>query len=220
MFKIMNEQKKIKILIDNRGIDTYEGENLLQVCLENDIYIPNLCHIKGMTIPSASCRLCFVEVRGESAPLPSCTLKVKEGMVIITDTEVVRELQRTSLKLILSTHNVDCAHCPANKKCELQKIARFLKVGLKSMQFEKTLKDMDIDRTHPHLDYFPNRCVLCGKCVYICDKKKGKPPLSFAKRGLETIISFYGEEGNSSCQSCKACVDICPVSALILKDNK
>lgn len=215
----MNEQKKLKISIDNRKIETNEGENLLQVCLQNDIYIPNLCYIKGMVLPSASCRLCFVEVQGENAPLPSCTLKVKEGMVINTDTEAVRELQRTALKLLLSTHNVDCAHCPANKKCELQKIARLLKIGLKSKQFEKYLKDTEVDRTHPLLDYYPNRCVLCGKCVYICNEKSDRPPLSFAKRGLETIISFYGEEDTSSCQSCKACVDICPVSALVLKSN-
>jgi bidirectional [NiFe] hydrogenase diaphorase subunit len=213
----MDEQKKIKILIDNREIETIEGENLLQVCLRNDIYIPNLCYLEGMVIPSASCRLCFVEVQGEGAPLPSCTLKVKEGMVINTDTESVRELQRTALNLLLSTHNVDCAHCPANKKCELQKIARFLKIGLKSKQFEKYLKDPEVDRTHPLLDYYPNRCVLCGKCVYICNEKSGRPLLSFAKRGLETIISFYGEEDTSSCQSCQACVDICPVSALIFK---
>ncbi len=203
--------------MDNREIEAFEGENLLHVCLRNGVYIPNLCHIEGMRIAPASCRLCFVEIEGNDSPLTSCTTKVREGMVVHTGTEAVRNLQRTALELILSTHDIDCARCPANKRCELQKIAGFLKTGLKSKRFEKILKDINVDRTHPLFDYYPNRCVLCGKCVYVCNEKTERPSLFFAKRGMETIISFYGEGDTNFCRSCGACVDICPVSAIIFR---
>jgi len=211
----------IRFTVDNREIETREGDNLLQTCLDNNIYIPNLCHIKGMERSPASCRLCFVEIEGEEKPLPSCTIEVKEGMVVTTDTQAVRQLQTSALRLLLSVHHLECRHCPANKKCELQKLAKILKVGLKPKQLEKHLKEIEVDETHPCLDYYPNRCVLCGKCVYICNEKHVQPLLTFAKRGLDTVISFYGSKDLSilPCVECHACVEICPVSAIILKNK-
>lgn len=212
--------KEIKITVDDTEIETREGENLLRVCLENKIYIPNLCYINNMKIPSSSCRLCLVEVQGKDTPLTACTLKTMENMVIKTNTETVRDLQRTALELILSTHDVDCLNCTANGKCDLQKLAGFLKVGLKREQFEKILKSTDTDQEHPLFDYLPNRCILCRKCVYICGEVNERSILSFAGRGIETAISFYGVDDFSFCSNCKACVDICPVDALIFKSIK
>lgn len=211
----------IKIIVDNREIETKDGENLLQACLDNDIYIPNLCHIKGRKSPSASCRLCFVEIEGVDIPLLACTLEAREGMIVRTDTQPVRQLQRTALHLILSVHHVDCKNCPANKKCELQRLAKILSIGLKSKELDKHLKKLEIDETHYYLNYYPNRCVLCGKCVYICNERHDKPLLTFAKRGLDTVISFYGEEdiSNLLCKTCLACVEVCPVSAITVKNN-
>lgn len=209
--------EKIKIAVDGAEVEVNDGDNLLKTCLEHDIYIPNLCYIKGIDHPTASCRLCFVEIEGEKGPVPSCTVKVRKGMVVRTGTDKIRRLQRTALKLLLSTHRVECAHCPANKICEIQKMARFLKVGLKSEEYEKHLKPVELDDTHPRLNYYPNRCVLCGRCVYVCGRKN-KPVLSFAKRGLETVISFYGQENNMTCESCEDCSEVCPVKALTLKN--
>ena len=207
----------IKLTIDNREIQAQEGSVLLKVCLDNDIYIPNLCYMNGMKVSPASCRLCFVEIEGERGPVTSCTVNVKEGMVVRTDTDAVRHLQRASLQLLLSVHHVDCAHCPANKKCELQNMAKFLKVGLKSKQLEIHLKDLEVNQDHPCLDYYPNRCVLCGPCVSVCKDKHDRPFLTFAKRGLDTVISLYGEDdpSNMPCGECLACVEVCPVSALM-----
>jgi bidirectional [NiFe] hydrogenase diaphorase subunit len=210
---------KIKIVVDNNVIEAVEGANLLQTCLDNDIFIPNLCYLKDMETPSVSCRLCFVELEGLNNPVSSCTVKIKEGMVVRTDTDKVRSLQRAALKLLLSTHLVDCRSCPANKKCEIQKLAGFLKVGLKNDDFEKKLKDQDVDKTHPLIHYYPNRCVLCGRCVYVC-KEKGHSILSFASRGLDTVISLYGQEENLSCESCQACIEVCPVKALLFNVNE
>ena len=211
----------VKLLVDNREIEAGEGSNLLQACLENEIYVPNHCYLEGMEVPSASCRMCFVEIEGEERPVTSCTVKVRQGMIVKTDTPAVRRLQRSALQLLLSVHRVECGKCPANKKCELQRIAKFLKVGLKPKRLEPYLKETEIDEDHPCLDYYPNRCVLCGKCIHVCKNEHGQPILRFAKRGLNTVISFYGEGDQSDlpCEDCFVCVEICPVSAITLKDG-
>jgi bidirectional [NiFe] hydrogenase diaphorase subunit len=212
----------VRLLVDNKEIAVEEGTTLLQACLDNQIYIPNLCWIKDMDNPSASCRLCFVEIHGEDQPVPSCTVKVQDGMVVHTDSLSVRRLQRAALRLLLSVHRVECGRCPANRKCELQRIAKSLKVGLKPKGLEQHLKEPEIVLDHPLLAYYPNRCVLCGKCVYVCIKKHGEPMLTFAKRGLDTVISFYGEGDapDLACEECLACVEICPVSAIILNQGE
>ncbi len=211
----------IKITVDNKEIEATEGENLLQTCLNNGIYIPNLCYINGQRSPSASCRLCFVEIEGEERPVPSCTINVRDGMVVRTDTPPVRRLQRSALRLILSTHHIDCGHCPANKRCELQRSAKKLNVRLKSDEQFRHLKEVEVDDTHPFFNYYPNRCVLCGKCVYVCQKNHDKPLLTFAKRGLDTVITFYRDEGifDLPCKECLACVEACPVCAITMKGD-
>jgi NADH dehydrogenase/NADH:ubiquinone oxidoreductase subunit G len=164
--------------------------------------------------------MCFVEIQGERQPITSCTVTVKDDMVVKTDTPDVRQLQRTALRLLLSVHHVDCKHCPANKKCELQRIAKFLKVGLKPKRLERYLKETEVDQNHPFLNHYPNRCVLCGKCVRSCRRENGQSVWTFAERGFDTVISAYGEAGASSqtCEKCDVCVKICPVGALTLKD--
>ena len=211
----------IKLIVDDREIEAREGTTLLQACLENDIYIPNLCYLQEMEHPHASCRMCFVEIEGEEELVASCTIQVREGLVVRTDTPFVRRLQRSALQLLLSVHEVDCAHCPANKKCELQNMAKFLKVGLKPKGLDQFLKEPQIEEEHPVLNYYPNRCVLCGKCVFVSQKGHGKPFLTFAKRGFETVISFHGEEDSSRLaeETYMAFVEVCPVGAITLKEN-
>jgi len=146
---------------------------------------------------------------------------VQAAMVVRTDTPAVRRLQRTALKLLLSVHDVDCRNCPANRKCTLQHLARFLKVGLKSKGLRHRLKEPPIDDRHPCLDYFPNRCVLCGRCVAVCRRASDRPELTFAKRGFDTVVSFFGrtDSARHDCATCRACIDTCPVAALALKDG-
>ena len=211
----------VKLLVNDKEIEVKDGITVLQACLVNGIYIPNLCHLESMDNPAASCRLCFVEIEGEEKPLPSCTIKVKTGMVVKTNTKSVRRLQCAAFKLLMSVHEVDCGHCPANKKCELQRIAKFLKVGLKPKRLEQHLKEAKIDETHPFLNYYPHRCVLCGKCIFVCKDQQGRAFLAFAKRGFDTVVSSYGEKDapNLPCDKCLACIDICPVSAITSKAN-
>jgi NADH dehydrogenase/NADH:ubiquinone oxidoreductase subunit G len=211
----------LKFRVDNQEIEAEEGKTLLQACLDNRIYIPNLCYLENMKSPSASCRMCFVEIEGMPQPVASCTVQAKDDMVVKTDTPAVRQLQRTALRLLLSVHDVDCKNCHANKKCELQNIAKFLKVGLKPKRLEQYLKETQIDETHPFINHYPNRCVLCGKCVHVCRGKHGQSFLTFAKRGFDTAISTYSSADVSSldCERCDICVEVCPVGALALKES-
>ncbi|MBU0698886.1 MAG: (2Fe-2S)-binding protein [Proteobacteria bacterium] len=210
-----------KILVDDKEIEVEEGITLLQACLDNDIYIPNLCYLESMVYPSSLCRMCFVEIEGEDKPVAACAVTVRAKMAVKTDTPAVRRLQRTGLRLLLSVHRVDCKNCPANKKCELQRIAKFLKVGLKPKDLEQYLKEPELVREHPYLDYYPNRCVLCGKCYYVCRTQHGKPVLTFAKRGFKTVISFYekNDAAKLTCEQCNACIAICPVGALVMRNS-
>ena len=209
----------IALQIDDKKIEVAEGANLLKACLNNGIYIPNLCYLNGMQHPPASCRMCYVEIEGSENPVCACSVRVVREMVVHTKTPAVRQLQKTALRLLLSAHDVDCKNCPANRQCALQDMARFLKVALKTKGLDRLLKETRIDDRHPFLEHYPNRCVLCGKCVYVCRRQHNRAGLTFARRGIDTVIAFYDhpQARQLSCDTCQACVDVCPVAALLPK---
>jgi bidirectional [NiFe] hydrogenase diaphorase subunit len=211
----------ITLTIDDREIQAIEGRNLLQTCLENGIVVPNLCFLEDMSDPPASCRLCFVEIAGEPQPLPSCKVQVRAGMVVKTDTDTVRRLQRAALRLLLSAHRADCRTCPANRKCALQNLARFLGVRLRPRRLEHLERDVPDPMEHPLYTFIPSRCVLCGRCVYVCRSRTNSGLLTFIKRGFDTLIGSLPEDefALQSCSQCHACEAACPVAALFIKDR-
>jgi formate dehydrogenase major subunit/NADH-quinone oxidoreductase subunit G len=213
--------KNISLSIDGKTVTAKEGETILGAALENGIYIPNLCAIQGKTEPSASCRLCFVEVEGEHEPVVACTGPVKEGMVVHTRGKNALRLARTSAELILASHPVDCGHCLKNRSCELQKIAKHLGIKLTTKRFRKLERDLPIDGSSPLFTYDPNKCVLCGKCVWVCQEKLGIRAIGFTRRGFKRMISTFQDKplGESICSQCAECVKVCPVGALTFKSK-
>jgi formate dehydrogenase major subunit/NADH-quinone oxidoreductase subunit G len=203
---------QVKIRLDGREILAEEGRVLLDVALENGAFIPHLCHLPHLEDAYAGCRLCFVEVEGVARPITSCTERVRPGMVVRTDTPLVRRLQRSALRLLLSTHRVACEECPANKRCGLQEMARKLKVKLKV----KGLRDLSaapvLDATLGRVLYDPSKCVLCGICVRLCSEE-GTGGFHFSQRGLKTRIAPFAQGGDP--ELLERCRDACPVGALL-----
>lgn len=211
----------VKVKVDGREIEVDSGQSLLAACLKENIYIPNLCYLEEMTDPPASCRLCFVDVEGERNPVAACKLQPREGMVVKTDTQQVRRLQRSALRLLLSVHHVDCKNCPSNKNCDLQRLSKFLGVPLKVKKLDHLERETRIDLDHPIFTFVPDRCILCAKCIHVCRRVNGIGLLTFAQRGFDTVVTCFGatDPGTFPCRDCGACVEVCPVSAIFLKQN-
>ena len=192
---------------------------MLWAALDNDIYIPNLCAMRERSEPFASCRLCFVEIEGRDRPVTACTTPVAEGMIVNTRGAKALRLSRTAFELLLASLPLDCAHCPKSGSCEIQKIAKHLKVKLTSKRFRKTPRELPIDSSSPLFIYDPNKCVLCGKCVWICQERLGIGAIGFARRGFQRMVTTFANEPiiESRCQGCGECVKVCPVGALVFK---
>lgn len=212
----------VDLMVDNQKLKAREGDNLLSVCLENKIYIPHLCHLAGEKAPAAGCRLCFVEIEGLAAPVTACTQSITAQMQVRTDTAAVRGLQRTALRLLLSAHPIDCKNCHANRVCGLQTIARFLKIGLRPNPLLPIERSTQVDTSHPLIDLYPHRCVLCGKCVRVCRRQQLHPQFSLSGRGMGTKIHHYPTHAAATtlCRDCRLCINVCPVGALQWREDR
>jgi bidirectional [NiFe] hydrogenase diaphorase subunit len=210
----------VTLTIDGKEIRARNGEKILWAALDNDIYIPNLCAIREADPPFGGCRLCFVEVEGGPCPVTACSEVVKEGMVVHTRTPAVMRLRRTAFELLLSHHDLDCRNCPKNRNCELQRIAAREGFKLKLRRFRKVPRSLPVDSSHPLFIYDPNKCVVCGKCIWVC-QQNGVGAIDFAHRGLETRVSTFDNVPliDSNCASCLDCVQVCPVGALLVKEG-
>jgi bidirectional [NiFe] hydrogenase diaphorase subunit len=208
--------KTVALTIDGKKIKAPGGQKVLWAALDNGIYIPNLCALRERSAPEASCRLCWVEVGGRA--VSACTETVEEGMVVNTRGATALRLARTALELLLASNDVDCTNCAASGSCELQKIAAHLKVRLSAKRFRKILRNLPVDDSSPEFIYNPNKCVLCGRCIWVC-RRLGIGALGFAYRGFNRRMTTFADEpmAKSNCQGCAQCVAVCPTGALVLK---
>ena len=218
---MVRKMKEVSLTIDGKKIKANEGEKILWVALENNIYIPNLCAIREKIQPSASCRLCFVEVEGVDEPVIACTEPVREGLVVNTRGKNALRLARTAAELILASHPVDCGHCLKNRFCELQKIAKHLGIKLKTKRFRRLERNLPIDESSSLFIYDPNKCVLCGKCVWVCQEKLRIGAIGFTRRGFKRIVSTFQDKpmAETTCGQCTECVKVCPVGSLAFKNK-
>jgi bidirectional [NiFe] hydrogenase diaphorase subunit len=212
------DKQLIRLTIDGKQIAVPAGETLLWAALDNGIYIPNLCAIRDKPEPDVSCRLCWVKVAGQSKPVAACAVEVTDGMVVNTRGEKSLALARAGFELLMASHALNCAHCNANGRCELQKIAKVLKYSLKPKRLRLLLHGLPIDDSNPLFSLDPNKCVLCGRCVWESRKRGEKAVLGFAHRGFERRLTTFGDEPvGDRCLDCAECVKVCPTGALAFK---
>lgn len=201
------------ITIDGIKLDVPEGKNVLDCALENNIYIPHLCHHKNLN-PLGSCRMCIVEVEGQDGVATSCTLKAKDGMIIKTKTPEVERLRMLALELLLVGHPEDCSTCPKYGNCELQMLIQY--IGPKTGRLKRRIKGFKEQKENPLIIHDMNRCVLCGRCVRACNELRGVKVLQYQKKEMETYVGTLHDKllKDADCRFCGACVEVCPTGTI------
>ena len=202
------------LTIDGKQISAQEGETILSAATEAGINIPTLCHLDGLS-EVAACRLCLVEVAGTSKLLPSCVSTVAEGMDVKTDTERLRKYRLMILELLFAERNHVCSVCVANGHCDLQSQAE--RQGMTHVRFPYLFPEAKVDASHELFIMDHNRCILCTRCVRVCDEIEGAHTWDVMGRGTDSRVITdlnqpWGE--SDSCTSCGKCVQVCPTGAL------
>lgn len=203
----------MEIIIDNKKCTCENGQTILQVARNNGIEIPTLCYLKDVNEP-ASCRVCVVEVEGMNKLVTACSTKVREGMVVKTNTLKVIKARKNALELLLSNHNQNCLACPKNLKCDFQKLCEQFHCNADKFAGERN--KFDLDNSNHAIVRDESKCILCGKCVSVCAKKQGCHAISKINRGFETKVgtAFDRPMQDSTCVGCGQCVLVCPTGAL------
>lgn len=233
-----------KLTIDDKVVDFIPGHTILQIAEVNGIYIPNLCYIEGLT-PYGGCRLCIVKVKGMKGFPTACSTPAQPDMQVITRDEELQELRREVMKLILSEHPYSCLVCNNKEQCEsvrfskiksgrkfgcfscsnkeicgVRKIVNFIE--LDDVPYELRYKNIPLYRDDPFIEQDYNLCIMCGRCVRVCNELRGNGAINFLYRGSDARVSTAYDllHLDPNCQFCGACVDICPTGALSSKNMK
>lgn len=207
----------VNLTIDGKQITIRKTATIYEAAKENGIFIPVLCYAKKL-LPYGACRVCLVEVEQMKGRLiPSCTTPVTEGMAVTTTSAEISKVRKTVLEFLLVNHVVECPVCDKGGECDLQDLTYEHEVVTNRFVGEKF--DLPKDEVNPLIERNMNRCVLCGKCVRVCDEVVGYGSYSFVNRGFETKIATAFDRG-LNCEFCGQCVSLCPVGAILPRPFK
>jgi bidirectional [NiFe] hydrogenase diaphorase subunit len=214
----MSSTNTVKTLtIDGKQVSGVEGESILEVARQNGIDIPTLCNLEGLS-STGQCRLCMVEIKGVNRLLPACVTLIDEGMEVATDSERLLKYRRMIIELLFAERNHICAVCVTNGHCELQGMAQ--RLGVDHISFDYLHPLFSLDGSHAKYEVDHNRCILCGRCVRVCDEIEGAHTRDLRNRGISTLVitDLAAPWGDSpTCTSCGKCVQVCPTGALAEK---
>ena len=202
------------LVIDGADVAGSDDQTILEVATENGIDIPTLCHLDGLSDVGA-CRLCVVEVAGVNKLLPACVTRVDEGMQVVTRSERLEGYRRALVELLFVERNHVCAVCVANNNCELQDEAK--RVGLTHFELPGLSPAASVDASHGRFVIDHNRCIMCTRCVRVCDEIEGAHTWDVMGRGADArVVTDLGTPWGESttCTSCGKCVQVCPTAAL------
>jgi bidirectional [NiFe] hydrogenase diaphorase subunit len=207
----------VTLKIDEKEISVAEGTTILKAAEVVGITIPTLCNLEGLTA-YGGCRLCIVEVTGTPKLFPACTTPVGQGMEITTQSDRLREYRKMVIQMLLAERTHICAACVANNHCELQEAAN--QHGVDHVIYERHFSNDTIDSTHDFLVIDRNRCILCTRCIRVCDQIEGVHTLDLKLRGKSSQIIMDADAPwaqAQSCTSCRKCAKVCPVGAIYVE---
>lgn len=208
----------ITIEVNNRTIQAHKGDTILEALNRNGIRVPTLCNMTDLT-PSGACRLCVVEVEGRDNLVTSCSHVVENGMRIMTHSPRVVRARKTLVELLLANHPDDCLYCDRNGSCELQDLAAELHIRERMAQRKSFTQKLDL--SSPSIVRDPAKCILCGRCIRVCDEVQSVSTFEFVNRGCNMYVgtTLSRDLNFSNCIGCGQCVLVCPTSALLERQN-
>jgi len=207
----------VNLTIDGKQVTVSKTATIYEAAKEIGIDIPVLCYAKKL-LPYGACRFCLVQVEQMKGRLiPACTTPVSEGMVVTTTSDEIVKVRKTVMEFLLVNHVLDCPVCDKGGECDLQDLA--YEFGSTKNRFEGEKFDLPTDEVNPLIERNMNRCVLCGRCVRVCDEVVGYGSYSFINRGFETKIATAYDRG-LNCEFCGQCVSLCPVGAILPRPFK
>jgi len=211
--------ENIKVTIDGIEVSVPKGSTVLDAAKAAGVYVPTLCHMEGRK-PLGACRVCLVEVEGARGGLQaSCAFPATDGMVVRTNTRRVHKARKTVVELMLSAHRQDCNACARTLNCELQALAK--RLGIQENRFVGEMPPQVVDTSSPSIVRDSSKCILCRRCVEVCQNVQSVGTLFPVERGFGTVVAPSAKKNLSevACVACGQCVSACPVGALTEKSH-